>query len=102
MKKPFDQFSREEVTAFHSPELLALWLERKGDWDGAHRIVQEILSSSAARVHAYLHRVEGDNGNAAYWYNRAGVSFYHGPLKEEWEMLVHTFLREIERKNPND
>ena len=52
--------------------LRALELDRAGDWDAAHGIVQEIESVYSYLVHAYLHRKEGDLGNAAYWYRRAG------------------------------
>ena len=50
----------------------ALEAERGGNWDKAHRMVQEIDTAEAAWIHAYLHRVEGDLDNAAYWYRRAG------------------------------
>lgn len=43
-------------------------------------------------VHAYLHRVEGDLGNAGYWYRRAGKPVASVPLNEEWASLVRTFL----------
>lgn len=65
----------------------ALELDKAGDWDGAHSIVQQIESSLAAEVHAYLHRVEGDLGNARYWYNRAGIPMFEGNLDEERETL---------------
>ncbi|WP_372808767.1 hypothetical protein [Pontiella sp.] len=65
----------------------ALEAERAGDWEQAHRIVQEIDTKEAAWVHAYLHRVEGDPGNAAYWYRRAGKPECRSPLKEEWWQL---------------
>jgi hypothetical protein len=44
--------------------LTALWWAAKDDWDRAHRIVQDETTADAAWVHAYLHRVEGDLGNA--------------------------------------
>ncbi len=73
--------------------LRALWLERKGDWDAAHRIVQSLSDREAARIHAYLHRVEGDHGNARYWHQRAGTRFpEHQSLDEEWETLVRRAL----------
>jgi hypothetical protein len=76
----------------NSTELIrALEMERDGDWDGAHRIVQMIDSSEAARVHAYLHRVESDLDNAQYWYSRAGESMPDCPLKEEWLELFNRF-----------
>lgn len=39
--------------------LTALWWDRKGDWDRAHRIAQEIFTIQGSAVHAYLHREEG-------------------------------------------
>lgn len=55
-----------------SPYLEALWYDAKGDWEKAHTVVQDINDPTAAWVHAYLHRKEGDIGNADYWYSRAG------------------------------
>ena len=54
------------------PPLLAMWHEAKGDWDAAHRVVQAEGDRDSAWVHAFLHRREGDLGNARYWYRRAG------------------------------
>jgi hypothetical protein len=54
-----------------SPALRALWLEARGDWDGAHDSAQADEGGAGDWVHAYLHRKEGDLGNAAYWYRRA-------------------------------
>ncbi len=54
------------------PALQALWRDAKGDWDGAHPLAQVDESAAGCWVHAYLHRKEGDAGNAAYWYRRAG------------------------------
>ena len=68
--------------------LKSLWYERSDSWDTAHRIVQEIPSNAGSAVHAYLHRVEGDLGNAGYWYARAGRDRFGGSIAEEWEALV--------------
>jgi hypothetical protein len=38
-------------------------------------------------VHGYLHCVEGDKGNAAYWYRRAGKSLPASSLPEEFDRL---------------
>jgi hypothetical protein len=79
-----------------SPYLTALWHDRRGDWDTAHEIIQEISDSDAARVHAYLHRKEGDEGNARYWYRQAGRSFPAGQsLDQEWESLANDFLSSL-------
>ena len=56
-----------------------------GDWEGAHKIVQDDASPEAAWVHAHLHRVEGDLANARYWYARAGRPEATGGLDEERE-----------------
>ena len=56
-----------------SRPLLALWHLAKGDWNRAHGVAQEDeVDRECAWVHAHLHRVEGDLGNAGYWYRRAG------------------------------
>jgi len=74
------------------PLLRALWLDAKGDFDGAHAIAQDIDDQEGARVHAYLHRKEGDLSNAGYWYRRAGSEVFRGSLTSEWETLVQRFL----------
>ena len=72
-----------------SPYLMALWHDRQGDWNKAHGIVQEINTDTAARIHAYLHRKEGDESNARYWYGTVKRPFPVGQtLDEEWEALV--------------
>ena len=71
--------------------LQALEAEREGDWDRAHRMVQEIHTPEAAWIHAYLHRVEGDLGNAAYWYHRAGKPECLSSLEEERQALYEAF-----------
>ena len=43
-------------------------------------------------VHAYLHRKEGDEPNAGYWYRRAGREFHRATLEEEWQALVEGLL----------
>ena len=74
------------------PLLRALWYERRGDWEKAHQIAQDVGSAEGSLVHAYLHRREGDQGNAAYWYRRAGRPVNHAPLEREWEEIVRQLL----------
>lgn len=71
-----------------SPLLHALWHDAHGDWDRAHSIAQEIESTDAAWVHAYLHRKDGDSSNAGYWYDRAGRSVFTGSVHAEWNALA--------------
>ncbi|MCS7208410.1 MAG: hypothetical protein NZ874_02460, partial [Fimbriimonadales bacterium] len=75
------------------PPLLGLWYDAKGDWDRAHKIVQDDASSESAWVHAYLHRKEGDISNAHYWYRRAGKPPFSGTLESEWEQIASALLK---------
>ena len=75
-----------------APALAALWWVKKGDWDKAHRLVQDESGPPAAWVHAYLHRVEGDLGNASYWYRQARKPTCDAPLDTEWAAIVETLL----------
>ena len=72
--------------------LAGLWWAAKGDWDQAHRLVQDDPGAEAAWVHAYLHRVEGDLGNAGYWYRRAGRPVANDTVEAEWERIAFTLL----------
>lgn len=75
------------------PLLQAMWFDGKDDWDKAHDIAQEIHTKDGSWIHAYLHRKEGDEGNAGYWYARAGKPFNRKSLQEEWNELVTDFLK---------
>ena len=92
----FDQYKKS--VGGHKPDnllsqlLQALWWDAKGQWDQAHNITQEIHSNEAAAVHAYLHRKEGDIGNASYWYRSAGRPGFKGTLEQEWKSLVRDLL----------
>jgi len=72
--------------------LAGLWWAAKGDWDRAHKIVQDEDTADAAWVHAYLHRVEGDLGNAGYWYRQAGKPAARDSLEAEWERIVSALI----------
>ena len=72
----------------------ALWHDARGDWSEAHRVAQDVEGPDGAWVHAYLHRKEGDLGNAAYWYRRAGRERTTVPLEEEWAAIAEELLRE--------
>ncbi|HKB83762.1 MAG TPA: hypothetical protein VKD04_11225, partial [Burkholderiales bacterium] len=85
--------SRDSPPARLIPALEALWYVRKGNWDRAHAIVQQREDDNVnAVVHAHLHRIEGDLGNAGYWYRRAGKKMADAALEEEWKGLVAHFL----------
>ena len=75
-----------------SPPLLALWHDARGDWDAAHRVAQDDHGRDAAWVHAYLHRKEGDPGNAGYWYRQAGQPVATDTLADEWTRIARALL----------
>ena len=73
--------------------LQGLWWDAKGDWTAAHDCVQQDEGDPLCDwVHAYLHRKEGDESNAAYWYRRAGKPVERGPLDAEWTTIVTALL----------
>jgi hypothetical protein len=73
--------------------LAGLWWDAKGNWTKAHESAQQDDGPSGAWVHAYLHRKEGDESNAAYWYRRAGKTPARHSLEEEWLEIVASLLR---------
>ena len=72
--------------------LTAMWYDANGDWEKAHHLINHLEDATACWVHAYLHRKEGDNGNADYWYQMAGKSRPTIPLDQEWQDIVQTLL----------
>lgn len=76
-----------------SPAVEALWWDAKGDWTRAHDLVNELDENDAMCVHAYLHRKEGAEYNANYWYQRCGEDFRRSTLEEEWKALVEGLVR---------
>jgi hypothetical protein len=72
--------------------LQSLWYDAKGDWKKAHSIIQDLEDKTASWIHAYLHRKEGDIGNADYWYRRAGKTRPAISLQDEWKNIVTTLL----------
>lgn len=57
------------------------------DWTQAHELVQPHADALACQIHAYLHRLENDNDNAAYWYRRAEREFPDNSLEQERQRL---------------
>lgn len=81
----------------YSDLLKALWFDGKGNWEKAHQFAQKDEGNPAYdRIHAYLHRKEGDLFNAKYWYRRINVKFPTESLVDEWENLVDVYLLKID------
>ena len=72
--------------------LQALWWVAKGDWHRAHSCCQQAHDEHGAWVHAHLHRVEGDERNAAGWYKRAGKTPSEAAFDEEWNDLARGMM----------
>ena len=92
----FDEFAAS-VKAGSPPAglsvyLQALWYDGRNDWEKAHTIIQDIEDKTAAWIHAYLHRKEGDAFNANYWYTRAGKKMPEYNLQKEWKEMVEALL----------
>jgi len=77
-----------------SAALQALWHDGRNDWEGAHQCAQDDHSREGSWVHAYLHRKEGDLGNAGYWYSRAGrkMPAQSATLASEWAEISRELL----------
>lgn len=75
-----------------SETLTSLWWDKKGNWDTAHTIAQDIATKEGSAIHAYLHREEGVLWNADYWYTRAGRKRPSISLEDEWKLLVQEML----------
>ena len=89
----------ENVATYDRPSdlttkaLQALWYAEKGDWQKAHLIAQDVASPDGSWVHAHLHREEGDDGNAAYWYDRANQPVNTDSLKDERHSIIGSLLK---------
>jgi hypothetical protein len=77
--------------------LKALWWDSRGEWNKAHAQVDELETARAMLVHAYLHRKQGDAGNAAYWYRQAGRAFPACSLAQERASLIDELLLDLPR-----
>ena len=78
-----------------SAPLAALWWDAKGDWARAHALVDSLSSKEGMAVHAYLHRKEGADWNADYWYTRAGRTHHRPTLEAEHAALLDALLPHI-------
>ncbi len=75
-----------------APAVEALWYAANGFWERAHAAAQKRDDADSAWVHAYLHRLEGDEANARYWYGRAGRPVMTAPHAEEWDEIAKVLL----------
>jgi hypothetical protein len=83
-----ESLSQNTPPAGISEHLLSLWYDYKNDWGKSHDIIQSLEDDKASWIHAYLHRKEGDNSNADYWYRRAGKTRPTISLKNGWDQIA--------------
>jgi hypothetical protein len=97
----FEQFkastSRSGPPDAFSRALQSLWWMEKGDWHRAHGIVDDAEGADECWVHAHLHRVEGDLGNAGYWYRKAGKPAAMSELDAERMEIIAALLGQSRR-----
>lgn len=84
--------SRAQPPSACAPLLQALWHEANDHWEDAHKLTQDIETDDGSWVHAYLHRKEGDQSNARYWYTRAGRQPPAISLEQEWQQITAALL----------
>lgn len=90
------KFAEEDIKKHDNQYLMALWYDQNGMWDQAHKLVQNMSDKIAYRIHAYLHRKEGDISNSKYWYGQANLKYNDQiTLNEE----VACILMEINHKS---
>ena len=87
-----DEFVAGSLDEVKGHALRALWHAAHGDWNAAHEEAQEGEDRDSAWVHALLHREEGDQGNAEYWYRRAGRPVFRGSITQERVEMISALL----------
>lgn len=95
MTRILDSLDAPQPPADLAPAERALWWLKKGglvtgpEWERAHEICQ---AREGARdhdlVHGLAHLIEGDAGNARYWYRRADWEAEEGDLATEWRRIA--------------
>src|SRR5687767_4538908 len=99
MTDPFDAFVLSldgyKPPPSATPMLCAIWHGLRGDWDTAHELAQAQQGPDGAWVHAWLHRLEGDLGNADYWYGRATRPSPGGDTRKEGIEIARALIRSI-------
>jgi len=76
--------------------LKSLWYDANGNWEASHDIAQDVHDNVGSWIHAYLHRKEGDEFNAGYWYRRANKPFPKITFKEEFREIIVFILSTLQ------
>lgn len=68
--------------------LLAVQAAMDGNWDQSHKIAQEYADPIANWIHAVLHKIEGDEWNSKYWYNRTSSHVIQAKKYEDFSDAI--------------
>ena len=92
--KTFAEFEKSAAPGATMPSglsepLQVMWRSKAGKWKAAHDIAETLKTTTGSWVHAFLHREEGDRGNAGYWYRRAGLTIpaENVAIADEWVII---------------
>ena len=100
MANPDDEFvlslDRDQPPPFATSMLRAVWHGLRGDWNAAHELAQAQGDAEGAWVHAWLHRIEGDLGNADYWYQRARQPSRRDDTRAEGLEIARVLIQTIQ------
>ena len=69
---------------------------QRGDWEKAHSIVQNDNTDMGCWAHGIVHMLEGDIGNARYWFRRAGRPF---PRELATEAEIEALAAAVKRQS---
>jgi len=92
MHQDIKAFLNQPLDDVKGHPLRALWHAVRGDWNAAHEEAQQGEDRDSAWVHALLHREEGDQWNAEYWYRRAGKPVFKGAVGQERNEMILSLL----------
>lgn len=88
--KGIGRMTREDLAQLHRvlDELAAEDYRLGPAWEHAHELAQAHEGERTFdRLHALCHRIEGDAGNAAYWYRRAAAEPFEGGFAQEADLV---------------
>jgi len=88
-------FSTANPPDAFSSQMKALWWLKKGDlklgpeWETAHNICQSAEGDMAHDwIHGLCHLIEGDHGNAAYWFRGVGKPLGTRDVSALWDEMT--------------
>lgn len=99
MKMNFSEFLRQlqstDMPTQTNPSFMALWHLYRRDLDEAHELIQHLDQALPCLIHGFIHKTEGDHGNASYWYRRGGLSKNNMEYDEEWLTLAERLYNNL-------